>query len=231
MSGEMIQTVIVSWDTPYTREAWESLQRKAASSNTQEGMELLSLGPALPDEEDERIALLFAHIHHGGDDGKVPQELHWTLNVRPRPKSEPPDQVKKDNETLGGRPGLMNLLDQSITGVPPVASFQLTSVVSNEYQCKVLPRSVVARGGEHNIAASLARTTRLEQIGYRFEDSPYGLEEVAIVYAHREDHFIVTIRARIPLRIGTKRWLPPADDMRDIVLKAFFEKGQSGHDS
>lgn len=226
MSVEMIQSVVAAWETACTREAWETLEQKAGGSVRQEGLKIVSLGPALPDEKDDRIALLIVHIHDGDDDAMAPHALHWSLNIRQRPKSDPPEKVKIGNDAFGGRAGLMTLLDKYVPGIPPISSLQLRVIVPGEYECKVLPLGAVVRGGVHDIGASLAPTTRMEQIGYRFEDSPYGLDEVAIIYAHRDNHYVVVVQAKAPLRIGKTRWLPAADDFCDIVLKAFFEKGQ-----
>ncbi|MCC6558054.1 MAG: hypothetical protein IT372_34335 [Polyangiaceae bacterium] len=226
----MIQTVLASWETPYTDDVWEVLQQKKTDERTQKDIDVLSFGPALPDEEEGRVALLTVHVHRENEkeQAEAPRELHWTLVVSPPPSDEVPEKVRTIDRNLEGRRGLLTLIERCIVGVPPVALFRLTmNIPGSEYRCKVLPKEI-SRGGEHDIAASLSRTSRMEQVGYRFEDSPYGLEEMAIIYDHEDDAVIVNTRARGILKLGSRTWLPYAEEVADIVLKAFFSRGGVG---
>jgi hypothetical protein len=225
MSASVIQTIVAVWETPYTSEVWDVLQEKKTNARTQGDIDMLSFGPALPDNEDARVAMLTVHIHRGDETVQEKRALHWTLSARQPPKSDPPEQLREDDKKLGGRSGLMKLLESCMAGVPPIASYQLVmKLPGSEYQCKILPKEVSANEG-HDIAVSLARTSRLEQMGYRFENSPYGLEEVALIYDHEDELVILNVRAEGVLRPGSKTWLPYADEVSDVLIKAFFLQG------
>lgn len=230
MSASEIRTIVAAWETPYTRDVWDVLQEKKTNAQTHnaqthEEMELLSFGPVLPDDEEDRVAHLTVHVRREENESAERQPaLYWTLVVRQPPSGEPPENVKEDNRKLEGRRGLMKLFERCIVGVPPVASLRLTmNVAGAAYGCRILPREI-SRGGEHDIAANLSQTSRLEQVGYRFEGSPYGLEEMAIIYDHEDDVFIVSVRASGILRLGSRTWLPYAEEVADVVLKAFFSR-------
>jgi hypothetical protein len=74
----------------------------------------------------------------------------------------------------------------------------------------------------HDFASSLGRRTYIEQIGYRFDGGASGLEEVAIIYIHKDDVFSVTIRASGLLKLRESRWLPYAKEVADLVVDTFF---------
>lgn len=222
MSAEMIHEVIATWETPYSSAVWKDLdEKKTRKTETQGTANVLRFGPVLHDAEDDRVANLAVRLQMENEE---PRALRWHLHLRQPPKSEAPEAIKADDAALGGRPGLMTLVQRYVPNVPPVVSLEVTMYIPNEYRCTLLPDKPVGREGQHAMAASLAQTTRMEQIGYRFEDSPYGLEEVAIVYGHHQNMFKVAVRGRSLLRIGKTRWLPPADEVCDIVLNAFFER-------
>lgn len=222
MSAEMICELIATWETPYSSTARQELEQATGKPDAQGADNVIRFGPALPDAEDGRMATLAVRLQTEKEHEK-PRALRWHLHLRQPPNNEPPEAIKARDTAIGGRAGLMKLAQGHLPKLPPIVSLQLTLIVPNEYRCIALPDEPVRRDGQHALAASLAQTTRLEQIGYRFEDSPYGLEEVAIIYGHQQDLFKVNVRARTLLRIGSSRWFPVADDVRDIVLNAFFQ--------
>lgn len=218
----IIRSIDSVWETPFTDEVWEFLKEKQTDSNTTEETEILVFGPVLPDEMDPRVAILTVHCHREKDTTSASHSLHWNLGVMCAPETPAPDKVKEADRVLDGRRGLQKLIDHCITGILPIAMFRLQlSIPATEYRCKILPRVVVA-SGNHDIAAGLARTSRLEQVGYRFEGSEYGLEEVAIIYDHEDDAFVVKSLASRVLSIVSSKWCPYADEVTELLVKAFF---------
>ena len=224
----MIRAIDSVWETPFSDEVWEFLREKQTENNDTEELEVPMFGPVLPDDVDHRIATLT--VGRRRENGKTPTSrgLRWNLGIMHAPKMPPPEKVKAADKQLGGRQGLQKLIEQCITGIPPITMFRLLlRIPVKEYICKVIPRAVDTLG-DHDIAAGLARTTRLEQIGYRFENSEYGLEEVAIIYDHEKEIFLVNSRASRVLRIGTSTWCPYADDVAELLVKAFFASAIKG---
>lgn len=218
-----IESVYATWKTSFSEELWSELQEAKTGGSDDEDVSILTFGPTLPDSEDARVVDLVVHAHKpAGDSGATPGSIHWALLLRRPPSSDPPPEVVQSSTRLGGHAGLRARLERWLTGVPPIASFRTSLRLPRaDYRCPLIPHDI--RGdGFHDAAASLAEDALLEQIGYRFERSPYGLEEAAIVYAHQEELFVVNIRSTNALRIGTRMWLPHADEIAGVVIKAFF---------
>lgn len=221
-----IESVRATWQTPFSGDMWAEMEEAKTTSSKAGSMDLLLFGPTLPDADEPRVATLAAHVHDSAKGSAEPSHMvHWAMIIRKAPAAEPPQEIREGSDRLGGRSGLMARLERWLAGVPPIASFQTSlKLARGEYQCRLLPREV-HRDGFHDAAVSLGVKCHLEQVGYRFENSPYGLDELAIVYGHEGDLFAVTVRSAGALRIGAKTWLPHADEVADIVTRAFFVRG------
>lgn len=237
MPHPAIVEILVSWVTEFSEDGWSHLEAIKSSLLTRrkprdpQEIEALSFGPVLPDDGnslDSRIATLVVVPHPTQVDGRPkidgrPDELLWTMAVRPRPDSEPPPSVKEDNLKFGGRSGLIkSVLDWAAP--PPVGRFRVDLAVPGDtYDCRVLPVALDrACAGIHEPAVALAESIHLEQIGYRFENGANGLEEVAIVYLHESSTFRVGIRARGMIKLQSATWHPYADEIAELVLGTFF---------
>jgi hypothetical protein len=141
------------------------------------------------------------------------------------PPSPPPEDLVAESAKIGGRIGLAKFIAGFIQDAAPVGSFFVTMRVNQTaHKCKVLP----ATPHRNDPAMDLGRPAIQEQIGYRFENGVNGLEEITIVYDHKNDLFSVTILARGHLNLEVDTWLPYAEGVEKLVLDAFFTKGQVG---
>jgi hypothetical protein len=228
MSNGSIQSVVVTWKTPYEESVWRRLEGihsdeqpsdEQAGDLSAEARDFLLLGPSLPTEDEPRVSELF--VRPDREDGL----LHWSLRVRIAPTTEPPTEVRKRDAEIGGQLGLAKIVTGSIpSGAPPVALFRIMCLVdASLFSCRVLP-AALRRGEQHDVALSLGSDARMEQVGYRFEGGANGLMEVVIVYLHRENIFSLQVFASGILRVesGRGKWLPYADDITALVRETFF---------
>lgn len=222
--SEYTRSVTAFWATPYSEENWKRLEAAKSdgailSDEDDEGDEdvvSLPLAIGLPDEDEPRVARVMVHRSLNGEDS---DRIHWTLMVSRAPTSAPPEDVVAEGAKIGGRVGLANFIAGFIQDGAPVGSFFITMRVNQAARkCKVLP----AKPHQNDPAMDLGRPAIQEQIGYRFENGVNGLEEVAIVYDHKNDWFEVTILARGLLNLKATTWLPYAGDVEKLVLGAFF---------
>lgn len=228
MSGPKLQLVAASWTTAYSDERWAVLEGHKTETPfdvpDEQQSDWLALGPALPDETEDRVAIVVVHRHRGEAEGDGRSaRLDWQLTVQPAPGGDPVEKIVSHNAKLGGRPGLMKLLTTAgAGGTPQVGRFLVRFVVEEAARrCKVLPVPL-EQAGHHGPAATLGRGARLEQVGYRYESGAIGLEEVSIVYLHTERVFSVSVHANGSLRLGSTTWLPYANEVAELVLDSFF---------
>lgn len=237
MSKISRQEVMASFTTPYSEELWQSLARRSSQPDPDESKQgaskLLVFGPALPEGEDDRIAHLMVHVHEDEDDEveadaeemtKRPM-LHWILVLVPKPSGEPPEAIKAENAKIGGRQGLIKMLEEIVPSPwTRAARFRIQCVLSRlDWICRVLPPGPV-QGTRHDMALRLGTPAYMEQIGYRYENGANGLSEVAIIYQHEENDYAVTIRGNGLLRLEAESWLPYADELVNMITDAFFTK-------
>ena len=220
MSSDLLKTVTASWETEYVDEVWQRVEKVGIPSKRGK-RSLWFVGPVLPDANESRLAEVAVHSHEATDD--EPAIIHWSLNVRPPPDSDPPDEALERDQRVGGREGLSQLLADGFSGfTSQVALFSITLRLGRtRYACRVLPRKI-QRGSEHEPALVLADSTSLEQVGYRFEDGASGLQEVTIVYLHQENEYSVRIQAKGHLKLGISTWLPYADEIAELIVGTFF---------
>lgn len=236
MSKISCQEVRASFTTPYSEELWQSLERRnprpSSDESKQGASKLLVFGPALPEGEDDRIAHLMVHVHEDEDDeveadteemAKRPT-LHWMLVLVPKPSGEPPEAIKAENAKIGGRQGLIKMLEEIIPSPwTRAARFRVLCSLSQEHwTCRVLPTGSI-QGVRHEAALRLGAQAYMEQVGYRYENGANGISEVAIVYRHEEKDYVVTIRGNGLLRLEADHWLPYADELLNMMTSAFFE--------
>ena len=218
----MIRTIVATWQTPYSEELWQQIRDKGTS--TEDG--LWSLGPALPDDEEPRLAEV---VIGDGIDGGESDGLLWNLVVHKAPSGQAPDRIVERNERLGGRQGLAKLLVEGFPArTPQVALFHVKlRLDASDYDCSVLPQALQPGGG-HESALSLASKANLEQVGYRFEDGVSGIKEATLIYLHEENAYSVTILAKGLLKLRSATWLPYADEIADLIVTTFFVHRESG---
>lgn len=240
MSEILYQEVSASFTLPYVEVLWEGLVQESAQLGSDEAVSgdsrLLVFGPALSDGADDRIAHLVIHTHdreekiHDGEAKGDSEEqgekksLHGVFALRPKPSTEPPDVVKKKNDALGGRSGLIRILERV---APPKwirsALFRVQCVLSrDDWTCNILP-TVAVSGSRYEAALRLGAPAYLEHVRYRYENGVNGLSEVAIEYGHEEREYEMTLRGKGLMRFESERWLPYADDLLTMAIAAFFE--------
>ena len=214
MPGRTLRSTTATWRTPSSPDLWKKLEGLARLTS-KEGL-FLAFGPTLPDEQDDRLAK--AVVHRQED----LSELHWTLTVERAPSEEPPQQAREHDRKLGGRSGLSRLLAEALArDVSAVGTFRARCRLPRSgYCCPTVP-AMIEKGSAHH-AALLLGEARLEQVGYRFDGGVSGIEEISIVYLHVPEEYSLNIAARGPLKLGSPRWLPFADDVVDLALSTFF---------
>jgi hypothetical protein len=207
--------VTATWTTHFSADLWKKLEGRKALVKSED---YVVLGPTLPNEDDPRIAEVVVHRHEDQD------ELHWMLTVRAAPSSEPPESIKAHDRTLGGRAGLASLLAEGFApGAPSIATFHIRLRFAEDRYCCTLIPTMVEKGSGHDAALQLGHAVRLEQIGYRFEcGGAGGIQEVVLIYLHRDGKYAATAAATGPLKLSSKTWLPFADDVSELVQNTFF---------
>jgi hypothetical protein len=82
---------------------------------------------------------------------------------------------------------------------------------------------VIKNGEGHDAALLLGRGARLEQVGYRFEGGGAGgIEEIALIYNHQDNRYVVLVSAAGPLKLSSPTWLSFAEDIGELVQNTFF---------
>lgn len=214
MPSTDLKSITATWTTPPSSELWDRL--KSLGGTETKADEYVRLGPTLPTSTESRIATAF--VHQCDND-----ELHWILAVQPPPEGDAPESVRARNDEIGGPAGLALLLSGALpAGLPNVGAFRIRfHVPAARFTCSAIP-VVVEKTSGHEAALRFARQAHLEQVGYRFDGGAGGIEEIAIVYLHKQQQYRVVIEANGPLKLASGILLPFADDVIDLAMTGFF---------
>ena len=170
MPNPMITEVLASWVTPWSEEVWATLASLSSGEPSAEPRWQLFLGPVLPDETEPRIAsLVVVRPRDESSKDDRPPRIVWTLDIRPAPKGDPPDNIVKASAKLGGRAKFaQTLADPATNPGPPIGVFRIRlRIEESAYRCNVLPVVLDEAIAPAEPATHLGRAVTREQIGYR----------------------------------------------------------------
>jgi len=156
---------------------------------------------------------------HSDPDAKL---FRWNLQVTPRPEEEPPEEVLRRSDSVGGIRGIAIFVNDVIGKLPVVAAeYELTVIAKSNGGplSDFLPRPV---SGEEWPGAKIGKSAVLEEIGYRYKDGVMGITEISAYYLNDDEGYMINISANAVLRIGENFQLPVADDIITFVKGQFF---------
>ncbi len=178
----------------------------------------VSLGPVLPEQDELRIARLVVERTVESEGHEV---LDWTLKVGPSPEGEPPDVFKRLHEKMGGRAGLIKLIESALGGDMMVARYEVRFLLDGEqWNCRIVPRPL---SGEFDAPVlELSPEARIEHVGYRLPEGANGIHELVFTYFHEQPLHMVVARARGTLKLAQGTWLPFGDEVRNLIVAKLF---------
>ncbi len=200
----------VNWvSPPLEAEAWERLQQLPEEANRD--ADRVYLGPIVTDAQVAALSI----VREGGG-------LDWHCHLYRRPAADPPPEIVRETERLGGAAGLRRQIALSWSeGAPPRASYRLTAQLpQGEWECPTLPSVPVTSDPIRH----LDPTAAVEQIGYRLLDGPIGLQEVTIVYLHKEATYMVRCEATGVVAVQENLVWPYPTDVLNLVAGTFFRQ-------
>lgn len=187
--------------------------------------------PVLPGPHDSRLAILM--VRPGGDD------CRWSLFLADTPEDDD-DEAGEEGDDEGNRISL-NSAAEVAGGREQVAAFATRhwpkppTVVhsihfhlsSGQWRCRTLPTTVQAES-EDGPVLSIGTDATVDEISYRFTNGANGVSRVSISCREDPTEYLVDISARGLLRIGDTRWIPFADEVRDLIVNSLFEGNSHG---
>jgi hypothetical protein len=223
-------SVEVGWTTPVSAASWDALCRlhrqqveilMPSKSWEVSKRRTVSLGPVLPDQDEPRIARLIVKRAFESEGHEV---LQWTLEVGPSPQGEPPELLQKLHESLGGRPGLIDLMRSALgDGDLTVARYEIKFLLDAEqWNCRIVPRPL-SREFEAPVL-ELSPEAKIEHMGYRLPEGANGIYELVFTYFHEQPLHMVVARARGTLKLDQGSWLPFADEVKNLIVAKLFSR-------
>lgn len=209
------------WSSPYSVDAWARMLAVRAQADTvadgDKPEEVIVIGPALPSDEERRVAHMVAFRESDNLIG-------WLLTLRMPPDDAPPKDVRDGDALLGGWRGLAKLVAEALSGHNVKCDYHIVlHLPATEWSCRLLPRPLELSGPENDVTR-INGPAFLEQVGYRFTEQSEGVTEVSVIYDHRRDRFHVAVRAVRELVLQGATWLPDADKLFEIARAALFSK-------
>lgn len=216
----------LTWETPLSDTTWARANELAGSGaertpGAQEIAAVIELGPGLPTADEGRIAFLsLVQLRDR-------TTLRWNLQLTRAPEGAPPDEVIEADTALGGQEALKALVVDSLPSAQVSMSLRATALLSTQrWRCLLLGEALSEFEGP---VRKLGIGPLREQVGYRFQDGPHGLNEVAIVYDHVRARFHVTVLAGIPWRPEATAWLRNGEDgqLIDLMVRSLFAEEEA----
>ena len=72
--------------------------------------------------------------------------------------------------------------------------------------------------------SEIGRTAKLEEIGYRFTDGVFGIEELSVIYMHDFHRWSVSVQVLGPMKVDDMLELPLAKEVTDLVTARIFDR-------
>lgn len=220
--------VRLAWSTPLTEALsaeLDTLRTRLLSINKELAEEALVL-PVLPDHDDPRLAVVMVRP----DD----TECNWSLFLATAP-AEGEDAPEQDQNGLvplseaasvaGGRAALSALITKHWTKPPTVGHNIHFHLPGDTWICRTLP-SKVRPNSEDGPVLTIGTDVTVDEIGYRFTNGANGVSRVSIAFREDPHVYHVDVLARGLLRLGDSRWLPFADEVRELIVSSLFEPKQ-----
>lgn len=202
----------------YTESRWLELQRMGRE-RTSAVRQCIDVGPAFEDIESPfGNAFLVVSCFRNENTNSI----QWVIRqFPPKPTSAASRKLSERELEMTTRAGGLRPLQDylreiSLSDEAKIASYIVQLKLPRlRWSCAYLHHPV---GDAAAAFDELGSNGRIEQFGVRFESGTDGLEEIAVVYVHVPDSYIVKIRARAALDIGDDRALPFGDKIAGIVI-------------
>lgn len=212
----------VFWSIPWNSKFWarvEALGRPV--KNADKNLQTVGLGPILNDLP--KSSEIFIFYCTADKEAKTTERIICHLAVRSKPSGKAPKWVTEQNEALGGKKGLAELLSKATPKRATIAKFEIELEVDGSagWKSQLLHKNLVA---DESVLQSLGKEAYREEIGYRFENGVLGMEELSIFYDHEDQQYLVAIQASAPLKFDTEINVPFVDQLSEFVVSACFAK-------
>jgi len=220
----------IIWDTPWNATVWEKAEAK--------GWRLHAGGP---DTETERLSVEVREaIARSVELGPVvlaterptilqfiviPMEsvgsIYWSASVRPRPKSDPPDDIKKHQTELGGEAGLKAFVVECHSGIEPrIAKYELHAHFSKStVKCNLVPS--IDTDILNSPLSGLGTDFIRKHVKYQIQGGTSGLASLEVEETSKA--YIVDIEAKSALVLGDGEWFPSIRDIETLVYNRLFQ--------
>lgn len=225
ITNETSLVVDVRWKTAYSDDIWEQLKHIGEVEDV-EALQRIKIGPAFYDSDNPLDHPIFFCFCFQNDSDK---SIRWILRQNPpfskvaKPPQIPTEHIEVSKK-MGGSLGLKNQIVNFLKSEPlPIATYVVRLILNRQagWICPSLhmPASKIVSSIE-----DLGRGDQIEQMGIRFNNGTAGLEELAVVYDHEDDDYVVTIRGRAQLEFGDNFELPVACKLAELVVSRVFIK-------
>lgn len=216
-----IISVLATWTTKVDDDAWRAICVRPDVQAREDV--LIIIGPIPGDTVDPRKATAFA-VRGDEDDVRV------SLEVSAPPDEAPPEEVLNRANAWGGLTGLREFLRQAFVPAGTVATYSVHfHVDSDKYRPLLLPFTLPSSA--LSVAELIGSEPTVTAISLAFEHGAVqGIEEIQLRGCGTDDSLAVDVSARGAARLSDEeRWLPYADELRDVILGNLFAKSGGDH--
>lgn len=232
VNGDPMRLLVrLAWKTPASSETTSRL--KAMQGRIQEAQAKASgevaetsdedvdddstelVAPVMPSGPEDRIA--FVIVRREGE------EYAWSLLL-----AEPPEERDEPTvlagEAAGGMDAVRGLIEECWDNRPTTSHSLHFHLPTTVWHCPSVPSSVSEHSEENKAVLSISSSAVVEGVAFRLNSGANGITNVRILYGTEGKNYYVDVAALGLVRLGKERWLPFADDVRDVVIGAFFTK-------
>lgn len=216
-----ISRASLAWSIPYHEAYWHRLANAALTTpapigvaeNDVEPDVHVQIGPALPKDASQRIAVVVAVL------SRTRGQISCFLQLSPHPEGPPPPHIEEASRRVGGLEGLRELLIAQPNSTLVCATTMRLDLSGESWRCPALEAKSLAVDAPFS---SLGASATREELGYRLYDGVGGLSEISIVYDHDLATFFLNITATLAIRWADDSWLAPDRQLASLVVSALF---------
>lgn len=209
----------LSWETPFSDAIWARATALVAAGavetpSAQDDVSVIELGPGLPTSDEARVTFVsLVHVHDSAT-------LRWHLQLIRAPEGAPPSEVVEADAAFGGLEGLKALVTDSLPEAQASTTLRATATLSaTRWRCPIIGEALAEfEGPVRRLGAGPLR----EQVGYRFQDGPYGLSEVVVVYDHVRSRYHLTVLAGMNWHPEATGWIREDKLLIDLMVESLF---------
>lgn len=212
-AGEEMQVkqtnVLVGWNQPQQPELVRWIQE--ALPIVTELSQLI--GISIPKEGDNHPLLLLSIKN------QKENVFRCQLSSQENPPNSPPESMLRLDEKIREQGGLSHFIKTYMKVAN--ATYRITFSVTGAYT-PLLPVNPPT-DAEKLITGLAPSKSALEHIGFRFEESYSGIEEIYITFAHKNNTYHVVVHAKGPLDVNDKNDLPYVQTTIDTLVPLIFQ--------